>query len=78
MTRARTFTPGFLTALALAAGCGSGAADLAQPVMTGCASAPTAPVALIDDWNGTPSAAGAVIKTALAGYDDPRASPAAP
>jgi hypothetical protein len=33
---------------------------------------------LIDDWNGTPSASGAVIKTALAGYDDPRASPAAP
>jgi hypothetical protein len=43
VTRARVFTRLFPVALAL--GCGSGTAEQEQPGLTGCASAPTAPVA---------------------------------
>ena len=32
--------------------------------------------AIIDDWAATPSPSGAIVKTALLGYDDPPASPA--
>jgi endoglucanase len=34
--------------------------------------------AIIDDWSATPSASGAIVKSALLGYDDPPASEAAP
>ncbi len=34
--------------------------------------------ALIDDWSATPSASGAIVKSALLGYDDPPASTSTP